>query len=171
MFKRTYSSFGLSAPYWCFVMHNPSWEYSGKRRVQPHYFSSLNTVPHKQNAYETALKDLHWYIPNCRRLLSRDNCVKWKPGCLKYTITAGVSQLKFQSNQGQCLSIYHRKKKSLSIYQVFFFLEFIKCTRRVLYHGLPQKPSRPNNKNWALNQVLVTDPPSCDGHSASRQVD
>ena len=32
-------------------------------KIQPHTLSSLTTLPHKQNSYETALRDLHWHMP------------------------------------------------------------------------------------------------------------
>ena len=32
-------------------------------KLQPHYLSSLTTMSHKQNTYETVLRDLHWHRP------------------------------------------------------------------------------------------------------------
>ena len=32
-----------------------------RAKLQPHSLSSLKTIPHQQNAYETVLRDLHWH--------------------------------------------------------------------------------------------------------------
>ena len=37
-------------------------------KLQPHYLSSLTTMPHKQNTYEIVLRDLHWHRPYKKQL-------------------------------------------------------------------------------------------------------
>ena len=62
-------------------------------KLQPHYLSSLTTMPHQQNTYETMLRALHWHRPNIGMVMGEDGeFFVWTSSISSYALNSRVDR-------------------------------------------------------------------------------